>query len=83
MIVRLCLALMWCAAGAVLVVCLACATRVHISTAAYDLSAEVNTGTTIAVTKDSVVIERKSVEESITAAGGLAGSALRMLVGLP
>lgn len=60
-----------------------CATTVHVSTSSYDLSAEVQTGTSIMATKDAVVIERASVRETVGELGGVIGVALRKAIGLP
>lgn len=60
---------------------LGCASTVHVSSAACDVSGEIATGTRVECAKDSVVIDRKSVSDSIRASGGMLGGALRMVLG--
>ena len=78
--------LMWCAAISTLGICLAaalgCASTVHVATSSYELTAEVNTGTTIAVTRDLVLIERASVRETVAELPDVIGGALRAALGL-
>lgn len=75
----------WCVCCAALGIALfGCASRVHVESDVYELTAEVNTGTRVIATEDGVLIERTSARETVgeldDVIGGAIGEALRRAI---